>query len=68
MSQNELPEPKPDFSLKFWFVAIAATGIPGMIAGLTALAMVLTFVAVLMRTTALSASSMNMRHGRSLTI
>jgi hypothetical protein len=47
VSQNELPEPKPDFSLKFWFVAIAATGIPGMIAGLTALAMVLTFVAVL---------------------
>jgi hypothetical protein len=42
-----MPEPKPDFTLKFWIIAIAATGIPGMVAGLTALAMVLTFVVVL---------------------
>jgi hypothetical protein len=47
VSQNELPEPKPDFMLKFWFVAIAASGIPGIIGGLTALVIVLTFVAVL---------------------
>jgi hypothetical protein len=45
MSQNDLP--KPDFLLKCWFVAISATGIPGMIAGLTGLAMVLTFIAVM---------------------
>jgi hypothetical protein len=40
-------DPKPDFLLKCWFVAISATGIPGMIAGLTGLAMVLTFIAVI---------------------
>jgi hypothetical protein len=47
MSQNELPEPKPSFSLRvFWFLGLAATGIPGMIAALLGLGMVLTFLAV----------------------
>jgi hypothetical protein len=31
MSQDQMPEPKPDFTLKFWIIAIAATGIPGMV-------------------------------------
>jgi hypothetical protein len=47
VSQNDLPEPKPDFMLKFWIVAIAASGIPGIIGGLAALVIVLTFVVVL---------------------
>jgi hypothetical protein len=47
MSKHELPEVKPDFMLKFWGVAIAASGVPGIVGGLTALTLVLTFIAVL---------------------
>jgi hypothetical protein len=47
MSDDEIGKSKPDFSLKFWIIAIAASGVPGMVAGLTALAMVLTFVVVI---------------------
>jgi hypothetical protein len=42
MSQNDLPEVKPDLMLKAWGLGIAATGSFAIIAGLVALAMLLT--------------------------
>lgn len=45
MSQENVPDTKPHFSLRFFSVAIAASGISGIIAGLIALAMLLVFFA-----------------------
>jgi len=41
MSQNDLPEAKPDLMVKAWGLAIAATGPLAIYAGLAALAMLL---------------------------
>jgi hypothetical protein len=41
MSQNDLPEVKPDLMLNAWGLGIAATGSFAIIAGLVALAMLL---------------------------
>jgi hypothetical protein len=41
MSQNDLPEPKPDLLLKIWPIGIAARGIPGIVGVLVALVIVL---------------------------
>jgi hypothetical protein len=46
MSQDQMPEPKPDFVLKFWPLGIAARGIPGIIGVLVALVIVLTWVTI----------------------
>jgi hypothetical protein len=46
VSQNELPEPKPDLMVKAWVFVIAATGPLAIYAGLVALAMLLTCFAV----------------------
>jgi len=44
MSQNEVPEPKPDLLVKAWFFVISATTPLGVYAALAALAMLLSTV------------------------
>ena len=47
MSENELPEPKPDLLVKAWGFMFAATSPLGVFGGLAVLAMVLsTFIAI----------------------
>lgn len=47
MSQNELPESKPDLLVKAWFFVISATTPLGIYAALVALAMLLTCFSVI---------------------
>jgi hypothetical protein len=47
MSQNDLPEVKPDLMHKAWGLGIAATGSLAIYAGLVALAMLLASVVLI---------------------
>jgi hypothetical protein len=47
MSQNDLPEAKPDLLVKAWVFVIAARGPLAIYAGLVALAMLLTSVVLI---------------------